>query len=237
MAVRSNRLRRCLLVAVAIGCAHRGSQPEEGPRDPVLRAHVGAEAVVFIGRPDDREPGVIPARPRLDDAAFELAVFRDGTLAVDAVACVGKPGLVVGRVSDQQLTALKALVDDVCFSLPRSERSCSHGRRTHFRCSTLSRSTSFWDPCGNVGKEYIEQVVRLLELEPLLIGDKACGPQPVFDRRRQIERTVWPERLLSGRPLAPRLCEMKALSVHALRSPPGPGARTFAYDNRPAAIA
>ena len=121
----------------------------------------------------DRRPEVgtcFPDRFGLRGAYFELAVFDDGTLAVDGGACVEQAGLSVRKLSSTQLSALRDLVGDICFDLRTSRTYCSDGPKLHLFCSLDSRKAELRENCGFVGNEFMEQVAQILGIERDLIG-------------------------------------------------------------------
>ena len=110
--------------------ADAANMAERTPSTPALRALQGRVPLVHL-----RRGPWSPAKPF--EAAFELVLFQDGTLVYEGHRCVKLGGLIVTRLSGDELARVRAQLAAGCVGLGASpaDEVCEDGIHTRLTCS------------------------------------------------------------------------------------------------------
>lgn len=110
--------------------ADAANTADRGPTTPALRALQGRVPLVHM-----RRGPWSPDKPF--EAAFELVLFQDGTLVYEGHRCVKLGGLIVTRLSADELVRVKAQLTAGCVGLGASpsDEVCEDGIHTRLTCS------------------------------------------------------------------------------------------------------
>ena len=163
-----------------------------GPTDATLLAHRNSRALLYVGQSNYFDlDQVAPAIPH---AAFELAVFEDGTLAFEGHRCVGKKGLAFRALSAERLASLRASVIRQCLGMRGSHDDCSHSDTVHLSCQDGHRKNDVVFRCDDPPTTaFVERVVRALGIEAWVLADWACPRvESGAAATGEISRTIWP---------------------------------------------
>jgi hypothetical protein len=122
--------------------ADAANTSDKGPATPALRQLQGRVPLVHL----QRGPWS-PQKPF--DAAYELALFQDGTLVYEGHRCVKVGGLIVTRLSADELARVRAQLAAGCVGLGASpqEEVCDGGVHTRVTCSNGEQVLTGDDRC------------------------------------------------------------------------------------------
>jgi hypothetical protein len=122
--------------------ADAANTADKGPTTPALRQLQGRVPLVHL----QRGPWS-PAKPY--DAAYEVVLFQDGTLVYEGHRCVKMGGLIVTRLSADELTRVRAQLAAGCVGLGASpqEEVCDGGVHTRVTCSNGEQVLTGDDRC------------------------------------------------------------------------------------------
>ena len=122
--------------------ADAANTSDKAPATPALRQLQGRVPLVHL-----RRGPWSPQKPY--DAAFELALFQDGTLVYEGHRCVKLGGLIVTRLSADELARVRAQLTAGCVGLGASpqEEVCDGGVHTRVTCSNGEQVLTGDDRC------------------------------------------------------------------------------------------
>ena len=166
-----------------------------GPKHPVLIRHQGQHPIVYLdGFYPDRRPG---APVWVEQPRFELAVFEDGVLAFQGYPCGWGSSPTTTNLSEPGLAALRALVGEQCFQLPKSNVQCSDGGFVHVRCAAGSRTIDVSSSCEGhkdtqAWREFASNVRRLLRIDDRPPDSGVCAACADSIGRSEIDLTISP---------------------------------------------
>jgi hypothetical protein len=111
------------------------------PATPALRPLTGSPPIVYLTR-------AAPAGA-LAEAAYELAVFDDGTFVYEGHRCVRVGGILVTRLSADALSKIQGLLAASCVDLAglNDGELCDDAATVRVRCASGSRVESGSDHC------------------------------------------------------------------------------------------
>ena len=95
-----------------------------GPVTPALQRHQGESPLVHVTR---RARQAACELGEYCGPWIEIAVFADGTIAVDRHACSEPANLRVTTLAPSTLSDLRTLLGERCRTLPQTDKSCPHG--------------------------------------------------------------------------------------------------------------
>jgi hypothetical protein len=122
--------------------ADAANMSDRSPATPALRQLQGRVPLVHL-----RRGPWSPSKPF--EAAFELVLFQDGTLVYEGHRCVKLGGLIVTRLSADELARVKAQVAAGCVGLGASpaDEVCDNGIHTRLSCSNGEQVLTGDDRC------------------------------------------------------------------------------------------
>lgn len=122
--------------------ADAANMSERTPTTPALRPLQGRVPLVHL-----RRGPWTPEKPF--EAAFELVLFQDGTLVYEGHRCVKLGGLIVSRLSADELARVRAQLAAGCVGLGASpaDEVCENGTHTRLSCSNGEQVLTGDDRC------------------------------------------------------------------------------------------
>jgi hypothetical protein len=121
--------------------ADRMNRANLAPWTPALQAFKGRTPLVHLTR--------APERATASEPAYELAVFDDGTLVYEGHRCVRLGGLILARLSADDLVAVRDLLAALCVGLEglNDGELCEDAVTLRLTCSNGERSHTGSDHC------------------------------------------------------------------------------------------
>jgi hypothetical protein len=110
--------------------ADAANRADQTPATPALRSLQGRVPLVHL-----RRGPWSPNRPF--EAAFEMVLFDDGTLVYEGHRCVKLGGLIVTRLSPEEVARVRQQLAAGCVGLAASpeEEVCENGMHTQLTCA------------------------------------------------------------------------------------------------------